>query len=314
MEATAPPFSTNLLLARTRRSGAADPGVVLDDVRQEAAALAAAGYAGAELPSPFLESWRREGSPGESFLIQLRQTFRDQGIADLTLHGPTFPDLETPLPDAVEQLEWHARLAADLGARCMVVHPTPHSHPHVASVSPRLLERDIEVIQAVADTLGDSGCRLAVENLPTYGIAYLDRLMGEAAGPAVGVCFDTGHWNVRPEWSLERVLERFGRDLVQLHLSDNDGVADQHLAPGRGDFTWTRWADSLPPGRVDWPWLLELDPVDPAGAEDFDAAWRQADRTRREAIADARRVLAGYAVGGDAVILSGGAAAEGGER
>ena len=38
--------------------------------------------------------------------------------------------------------DWHAEVARELGATAIVMHPTAHTHPHVCSVVPQLLERD----------------------------------------------------------------------------------------------------------------------------------------------------------------------------
>ena len=51
--------------------------------------------------------------------------------------------------------------------------------------------------------------------------------------PGFGMTFDIGHAHhsgIPPEWFIERM----GRKIEVVHLHDNNGVYDEHLAPGRG--------------------------------------------------------------------------------
>lgn len=289
-------FSTGLMLARTRAAGSISggsitPESVRDDCLAEARALAEAGYIGAELPSPFVEGLRGQSGADADYWRELRQGLTNAGLTYLTVHGPNLPSLDTSLEEAKDRAVWHAQVARQLGAASIVMHPSAHSHPHVCSVVPQLLERDTAVASAVAEVLADSPTRLALENLPTYGIAYLIRLMEQVTDPQVGVCFDTGHWNVRPERALGDVLAALGPRLVHLHLSDNGGLCDEHRAPGVGTFDWSALLEHLPASVSDQPWLIELDPPDPATANDYDAALIELDRVRRQAIQTSRRTL-----------------------
>lgn len=294
-------FATGLTLARIRAACSIAPAsltpetvtpeLVRDDFAAEARQLAEAGYAGAELPSPFVECLRDRSDVGEDFCRDLRGVFTDAGLSYLTVHGPNLPTLDTPLAVATDRAVWHARVARQLGAASIVMHPTAHSHPHVCTVVPNLLERDTAIAHAVADELGDGPTRLALENLPTYGIAYLIRLMESITDPRVGVCFDTGHWNVRPEQDLPTVLATLGPRVVHLHLSDNHGLCDEHQPPGAGTFDWSALLNHLPESVRDQPWLIELDAIDPTTADDFDAAWAELGDVRRRAIQTGRRTL-----------------------
>lgn len=299
-----PQLSTGLMLARTRAARSVTMDTVRDDCRAEALALVEAGFVGAELPSPFVESLRGPSGADDGLWHELRDLFLEAGLSNLTVHGPNLPTLETSLVEATDRAVWHARVARELGAASIVVHPTAHSHPHVCSVLPHLLERDASIARAVGAVLAGSSTKLALENLPTYGIAYLIRLMDQVADPQVGVCFDTGHWNVRPERNIAEVLAVLGPRIVHLHLSDNDGLCDQHLPPGAGNFDWVAFLNHLPEAVCDQPWLIELDPPDPAVATDFDAALNQLAGVRRDALQTASDTLsrAAEAVAADVTI------------
>ena len=61
----------------------------------------------------------------------------------------------------------------------------------------------------------------------------------------VGFCLDTGHQNVFSETSLEVWLKSLGAYLKQLHLHDNCGVNDEHLAPGKGQIDFVSLFNQL---------------------------------------------------------------------
>jgi len=82
------------------------------------------------------------------------------------------------------------------------------------------------------------GCRFALENVfdrdPETLAALLDRL--PEAG--FGVNLDLGHWHAFSRAPLADWCERLGGRLLSLHLHDNTGQADEHLALGRGTVPW----------------------------------------------------------------------------
>jgi sugar phosphate isomerase/epimerase len=52
------------------------------------------------------------------------------------------------------------------------------------------------------------------------------------------VNFDVGHWHAYSQAPLGAWLERLGARLFSVHLHDNRGGADEHLALGRGAVPW----------------------------------------------------------------------------
>ncbi len=51
----------------------------------------------------------------------------------------------------------------------------------------------------------------------------------------VGFCFDTGHMNAFSTTAMQDWLDDLGAFLTQIHLHDNDGHWDDHLAVGDGN-------------------------------------------------------------------------------
>ncbi|MFZ0611664.1 MAG: sugar phosphate isomerase/epimerase, partial [Desulfobacterales bacterium] len=58
----------------------------------------------------------------------------------------------------------------------------------------------------------------------------------------VGFCLDTGHQAAFGQASLVKWLDALGPHIGQVHLHDNHGLRDEHLALGRG--------------KIDFPYLF----------------------------------------------------------
>jgi len=58
--------------------------------------------------------------------------------------------------------------------------------------------------------------------------------------PYLRFCFDTGHHNVFAEAPVDAWIDALSPYLTQLHIHDNQGVRDQHLPPGEGNFPFQK--------------------------------------------------------------------------
>ncbi len=270
-------------------------GNAMEVMLTEAELLAEDGYAGAELPMPHVEGLRDDLD--ESFWREVGESMRAMGVEPVSVHGPNLPPLDADVKLTSEKLRWYARSSVALGVRALVVHPTTHTHPHVCTIVPKLLERDIELSYVVSDELlahdHTGGVQLALENLPTYGMRYLEELMTRIDRTNVGVCLDTGHWMVRPEGTVESFVARFVDRIAHLHLTDNHGLCDEHLAPGMGTFPWAKFFNALPDTAKRGPLLLELN--NPALFQDV-RALEQGRKIRTDALKISRGILSRYVV------------------
>ena len=57
-----------------------------------------------------------------------------------------------------------------------------------------------------------------------------DVLTEEAGGDYFGICFDVGH-SILTGRNIKEYVRQLGKRLTILHIHDNNGLADQHLAP-----------------------------------------------------------------------------------
>jgi sugar phosphate isomerase/epimerase len=233
------------------------PDSALDIISQDAKDIAAAGFTGIELPIPLVGNCLKDlRAP---FWKQVAQTLRSLGLTPTSVHGPNWPGLDAPIDQTLENLALYAEASTALGVDALVAHPTAHSHPHVCTVTPKLLERDTLLAREVSQMLSNGPVKLAIENLPTYGLSYLYTLMARLTNLAnVGVCFDTGHFHLRPEGDLTHVVQRLNDKIVHLHLTDNHGLCDEHLPPGQGSVDWPAFFKALSPHWRQKHLLIEL--------------------------------------------------------
>jgi sugar phosphate isomerase/epimerase len=73
-----------------------------------------------------------------------------------------------------------------------------------------------------------------LENVYESGPEELQPLFENLKSHSVGFCLDTGHQAAFGQAPLSEWLDILGRHLGQVHLHDNHGLRDDHLALGQG--------------------------------------------------------------------------------
>jgi sugar phosphate isomerase/epimerase len=121
---------------------------------------------------------------------------------------------------------------------------------------------------------GQRGVEILLENTPNM-LSTGDRLnafLGETH-LNLNYCFDIGHAHM--SHGIEDQFERMKDRIRSTHVHDNDGLADLHLLPCKGNIDWPKAMQLLGSRSEQYPLLLEL--KEPPGAE------RLADEARRAA-------------------------------
>ena len=129
--------------------------------------------------------------------------------------------------EAIDCLEAFARV----GASVMNLHLDRRAPNH----SPDwVIQRNIAAISALVPDAERLGIRLMVENVEGDTPDTLSPVL--AALPTVGFHLDIGHANIGTRKShTAALLTAFGDRLAHVHLSDNKGKSDDHLAIGAGN-------------------------------------------------------------------------------
>lgn len=108
------------------------------------------------------------------------------------------------------------------------------------------LKNSIEFWSSLSPKLKDLNTVVMVENVLEYGPEFLKSLMQGVDSPSVRVCFDTGHimaFSRTLQWEVW--LDALGPYLGQIHVHDNNGSGDQHLALGKGNFPFDEFFSGL---------------------------------------------------------------------
>ena len=167
----------------------------------------------------------------------IARKIRGAGLAS-TMHAP-FMDLSPGSPDPEvraltrKRLEQMVRLVPLIRPKTVVCH-TGYDHKRYWHMREAWVERSLKTWIWLAGALQDEGALLMLENVYERGPDDMHPLFERLPEEQVGFCLDTGHQNVFSETSLETWLHSLGPYLKQLHLHDNLGVQDEHLAPGEG--------------------------------------------------------------------------------
>jgi len=183
----------------------------------------------------------------ESEAAAIKATLKARGLS-LICHLPTFVSI-ADLTDSIRQASLAEMLAslktaAGLGAEKVVFHPgTIHGMAHfVPEIAGGF---GLESLDAINHLANDLGVPLCIENMfPGYGAFFEAEAYDPvfARYPEIQMTLDSGHAHIGSPGGnrLKRFVKRFGPRIQHIHISDNNGQADEHLPPGMGsiDFRW----------------------------------------------------------------------------
>ena len=177
-------------------------------------------------------------------LAEIAKAMRRNGLS-VTLHGP-FMDLAPGSPDPAvrsltrSRLDPMVRLASLFEARVVVCH-AGYDRRRYGFIQDAWIEKSLEVWSWLGERIHGAGSRLMLENvfedrpqdfLPLFqGLQPLD----------VGFCLDTGHAAAFSRTGLDEWVAVLHPYLGQLHLHDNHGDTDDHLALGNGLIDFERF-------------------------------------------------------------------------
>lgn len=227
-------------------------GILMELPLHEAlASLAGAGWRAFEVSDEHLDMLMRSRN-AEADIASALETATRLGLSLPQAHAHLSADIACP--DAAKReadFAWvlrHLSIAAKLGARNVVVHPSPGSGLCSRSDSKRTLEANVEAFKALCGEAAKLGLSIAVENLydskgrpgsRRFGAmpGELMELLDGVAASCIGITFDSSHANLQG-LDVPAAIREFGSRLIATHISDNDGSGDQHRRPGAGKIDW----------------------------------------------------------------------------
>lgn len=154
---------------------------------------------------------------------------------------------------AVSEAEKCLRVFAEVGAPVMNLHLDCRVPGH----DPAFINaRNVQAIEKLLSTAEQLGVALMVENAEGDDADSLAPVLEPL--PSVGLHLDIGHANIGTRKShAPSLLARYGGRLRHVHLSDNKGRGDDHLAIGAGTIDWKRELKGLKATGYDGTITLE---------------------------------------------------------
>lgn len=139
----------------------------------------------------------------------------------------------------VELVRNRIRMTSELGSDVIIMHLPNLKEPTTRQATWDSLRKSLD---ALAPYARQHSVRIAIEN---GDFEEIDPVLAMYPPDYLGLCYDCGHGNMRPD-GLNR-LDRLKDRLISVHLHDNDGTADQHNLPfwDGGTVDWRRLASIL---------------------------------------------------------------------
>jgi sugar phosphate isomerase/epimerase len=181
--------------------------------------------------------------PADLDIKEVREALARHGLG-VVAHAAYFIPISSPFASlrrtALEEFRRALEGAAHIGAPTMTVH-----YQGIPPLFPpeRCPEWHLDVLGPLCAQAAEVGVTILLENAPGRPgqIDHIARIL--EAIPSLGFHLDSGHTQVEGGTDMfDAYLERFGKRLMHVHLSENDGSRDQHLPLG-----------AMPKVEVDWP-------------------------------------------------------------
>lgn len=178
-----------------------------------------------------------------------------------TIHA-TFMDLNPGSVDRAvrevtrQRVEQTLDCAEILGARIVVFHPG-YSRLTYGSAIPVWVANTVAFWQQQQSRIRQAGCMVALENIFEEEPSTLLQVLEQLDRSLFGHCFDTGHFNMFTTVSLDEWFSVLGGFVIESHLHDNHGLADEHLPVGEGEIDFAKVTELLKQYAPQAVWTLE---------------------------------------------------------
>lgn len=96
------------------------------------------------------------------------------------------------------------------------------------------LENSIKTWSAVLEQSKDIVSLIAIENVFEEDPSTIEALINGIDSDRFGVCLDIGHFHLFSKRPLKEWIDRLGHRLIEVHIHDNNGREDEHLAMEEG--------------------------------------------------------------------------------
>lgn len=170
---------------------------------------------------------------------KFEKRFLETEAKKLSMHGPFFDlSLVSREKDIVTLTRRRYRQAVDIalktGIEKIVFHTQYNPLLGFEAYKKEWLENSIGFFTELIGKIGDSPITLLLENMFESDPELMFQLLEAINSPHMRVCLDVGHVQVYSDLPHSHWIERLSSYIKYIHLSDNGGKIDDHLALGQG--------------------------------------------------------------------------------
>lgn len=177
------------------------------------------------------------------------------GLKILQAHAP-FPAYVPDFPEfneyAIRIYQQCIRFCDSVGVKNLVVHGISLFLDDYSQTPESVREMNYHLYESLIPVLQETNVTVCLENLFTHhgsqiiegtcsvpedAIQYIDNLNKKAGKECFGLCLDTGHLNLLGK-NQGTYIRALGSRIKALHVHDNNGDTDSHLAPYTGTIIW----------------------------------------------------------------------------
>ncbi len=197
----------------------------------------------------------------ENYAAEL-ELIKKSGLFVSQAHAP-FPAYSQDDPDfldyAIEVYKRNIEYCGSIGCKHLVIHGISRALDNYVHSAEEIRELNLKLYSSLIPVLVKTDVTVCLENLfttyrgvryqgvcsyPDEAAEYIDVLNEKAGKEAFGLCLDTGHLNLLHQ-DFEVYAPKLGKRIKCLHIHDNGGSSDQHMAPCAGTVDWNRFCRSL---------------------------------------------------------------------
>lgn len=181
----------------------------------------------------------------------------------ISMHGP-FLDLSPASPEprlralTKERYRHALCIAKGLGARYLVLHSQFNPNLRQPTYPKLWLEQNLRFFDDLLPEIEAAELTILLENMWDSCPDHLARLLQALPSQWFAACLDAGHAHLHSAVGWQNWVETLGERLRYVHLSDNHGDWDEHLALGQGNVDFSGLLQTLQDyGRRPW-FVLEV--------------------------------------------------------
>lgn len=184
------------------------------------------------------------------------QAYKD--VVYRTMHGAFYdlcPGSFDPLVREVarKRVLQSLEVAEELSICDVVFH---HGYVPNTSSPEEWARRSVEFWKSILEQTPER-IRLHLENVFEDTPSVIKRLIDQVNSPRLGICLDIGHTHAFSETSVFEWIETLGSRISYVHIHDNNGKKDEHLAIEDGCIPIKRVLDAIETQSNETLWALE---------------------------------------------------------